>query len=335
MGPPDVPMQADAMPPAVATGTWRRAKPGLYTLVIVIVLLAAFAYRLRVNGIFACAAPGSAADSYLADCNVRGYGDFDHGSFWYGLDAPSRAAAIDADVLFLGSSRMQYAFSGSPTAQWAAAISVRPFLLGFSHTENVRFFEPLLRQMKPRAKAYVINVDRFFDDRLTNVTADLLRDAGTEDRYRGKLRWQPVHRRLCSAAPRLCGDNYAIYRARATGMWTSLGRDPGFVASGTGDGPPEDAERWPEFAKIAQDFVAALPVDRECVVLTHVPSQKSKIAEARAIAAALGRPLVTPAVDGLRTFDTSHLDVPSAERWAKAFFAAAGAELARCVHGPR
>ena len=66
-------------------------------------------------------------------------------------------------MLFLGNSRLQFAFSTSATADWFSAASARYYLLGFSYFENMIFAEPLLRKIRPRAKVYVINVDDFFD----------------------------------------------------------------------------------------------------------------------------------------------------------------------------
>jgi hypothetical protein len=46
--------------------------------------------------------------------------------------------------------------------------------------------------------------------------------------------------------------------------------------------------------------------------------------------------LVTPdPVEELQTIDGSHLDGPSAERWSRAFFQAAGPEIQSCIekHG--
>lgn len=309
----------------------QRARPGVYIAIVVCALLAAFGYRQRINGIFACPATGYAADAYLSDCLARNYGDFDHGSFWYRLDGPSSQSANQADVLFLGNSRMQFALSGRPLANWAAAASVRTYLLGFSHSENLRFYVPLLRSLEPRARAYVINVDRIFDDRLTWMTSEILRDPDAADRYRDKQRWQAVHQRICEAAPALCGNSWAVYRTRRSGAWTSFGTAAHFRPSGTSDAPPENQNRWPEYIRLAAEFLATLPVDPDCIVLTIVPSAESKTAEARAIAAALGRPLVIPQLEGLRTFDASHLDGPSADRWARAFLEAAGPQLAGCV----
>jgi hypothetical protein len=77
--------------------------------------------------------------------------------------------------------------------------------------------------------------------------------------------------------------------------------------------------------------VAKLPVERGCIFFTVVPWAATPREEAETIAAALGIHLLAPRGDGLRTFDGSHLDVPSAEVWSQEFFALAGDAIERCA----
>jgi len=79
------------------------------------------------------------------------------------------------------------------------------------------------------------------------------------------------------------------------------------------------------------EFLAPLPIAQECVVLTMVPSVSTRYAEAAAIAERLHLPLVAPRLEGLRTFDGSHLDSASAERWSRAFYEQAGPLIERCL----
>jgi len=52
---------------------------------------------------------------------------------------------------------------------------------------------------------------------------------------------------------------------------------------------------------------------------------------AQEIAKALGLPLIAPQVDGLMTFDGSHLEPASAARWSAAFLEAAGPVIQDCA----
>ena len=81
---------------------------------VLLVVVATFAAKLRTTGVFAC--PSSYGDhAYLSDCNASNYGDYDHGAFWFGLEPSAQQAAGRAQVLFLGNSRIQFAM-GTPAA---------------------------------------------------------------------------------------------------------------------------------------------------------------------------------------------------------------------------
>ena len=57
-----------------------------------------------------------------------------------------------------------------------------------------------------------------------------------------------------------------------------------------------------------------------------------RIGNVTAIAEALGVPLMTPELSqDLLTFDGSHLDKASAERWSQAFFQMASSKIRSCL----
>lgn len=303
----------------------------MYIVVVMCALLGGLPLYLRTQGIFACPATGYTAHDFIADCNASAYGDYDHGAFWFGLEPEALRSAAEADVLFLGSSRLQFGLSSKVAADWFARRSIHHFLFGFSDTETVVFAGPVLRRLEPRAKAIVINVDRFFDDRISKPTQELLRNNSEAWwKYRAKRAWQSFHRDLCGKAPLLCGSSTVVYRSRTNGAWQMHGArvNEGLPVF---DGPPLQSERWPEFSRIAEGFLSHLPVQRNCVLLTIVPTVETKRAEAEAIASAVGLELVAPQVGGLRTFDGSHLDAVSAERWSSAFLDAAAPRLLNCL----
>lgn len=309
-------------------------RPGLYVLILVLSVLGAFAYKTRGEGVFACPGNGYGSGHYLAHCEISGYADYDHGAFWFGLEPEARRHAVNADVVFLGSSRMQFAFSTAATDKWFSAIGANYYLLGFTYTENVKFAAPLLSELKPHARVYVINVDRFFDDtRETPPAKQILRESDARTRYKDKQFWQSLHKSVCSAVPAICGTNPAFFRSRENGAWELAGTLAAWNAAPktTSDGPASDEERWDHFAALGREFLSKLPVEKHCVLLTIAPYDGTKRAEAQAIADALGLDLVAPQPRDVTTFDGSHLDRPSAERWSKAFFDAAGTRIRECL----
>ncbi len=192
------------------------ARPALYIAIILAVIMGSYAYKLRTEGIFSCPADGYAATWYLSYCHTPGYGDYEHGAFWFGLEPSLQDSVAHADVLFLGNSRMQLALSTATTADWFAAASARHYLMGFGYGENVAFARELLRKFKPQAKIYVINIDRFFESFETVPAKTVLRDQAAPLRYEVKHLWQLVHRPICRALPAACGKHYVIFRSRDT-----------------------------------------------------------------------------------------------------------------------
>jgi hypothetical protein len=308
--------------------------PVVYAGVILVVVLASYAYWTRTRTIFACPADGYSADRYIAYCDAGNYADYEHGAFWFDLEPWAWRRAKDADVLFLGNSRLQVGFSTAATADWFSGVSAKYYLLGFSYYENALFAEALLGKLRPRAPAFVINVDDFFDLSETEPVKSIWGDPQAEGKYEWKRFWQPVHKSVCQRFGKLCGSHVATYRSRETGAYDM--RTPRDVTPVSYDESVEQSVVDADTAA-AIDFVKRFAQGR-CVILTMVPSVETKIGKANAIAKGLGAKLVTPGtLEGLQTKDGYHLDQPSAERWSQAFFQAAGPEIRSCLekHGER
>ena len=210
-----------------------RPRPVLYILVIVAAIVGAFAWHMRDAGIFACQASDYAGDHYLGYCNGTAYADYDHGAVWFGLEPEVREAAAAADVLFLGNSRLQFGFSAPPIGRWFSDAGASYYLLGFSDNETYKFTGPLLESLKPKARAYVINVDKFFFERESPPGAEILHSPDARARYLAKRAWQPTHRLICGAVPAVCGDALAFYRDRPTAAAMALASRRLFSGEGT------------------------------------------------------------------------------------------------------
>jgi hypothetical protein len=328
--PSDLSVSADRVPEG---GVWA-ARPGIYVLIVLAIVIAVSGYSLRRDGVFSCQATGYASNRYLAYCQATSYGDYDHGAFWFGLEPQASEAAASADVLFIGNSRMELGFSSRATDDWFTSFSAHYFLMGFSHYANIVFEAPLLRKLNPRARVIVINADRFFEQSESAPARTVLHDSTARARYEQKRHWQPVHRALCSTIPALCGDEYVIYRSRATGRWQVTGGQIKNVPVSY-DGEGKDEATIAGYVASGEEFLSALPISRECVILALVPYVKTDVTTARVVAARLGVTLIAPQPDSLNTFDGGHLDRPSAERWSAAFFAAAGPRIRQCLAGTR
>jgi hypothetical protein len=293
-------------------------------------MIGAYLANLRVNGVLACASNHYSNTSYMSYCNAGGYADYDHGAFWFGLEPEALDAAAAADVLFLGNSRVQFGLSTDATSDWFAAANASYYLLGFAYAENVRFTAPLLKELKPRARVYVINVDDFFDDVLTEPVADIFSSTDALRRYRGKQAWQAPHRVVCGKFPALCGDERATFRETGNGTW-KISSTNGLRPAAAGHAPAQEQGSF-DIDTLGEPFLTQLPVAPECILLTLVPWELTASSRAIVIAEELGLPLIAPFMNDLETFDGSHLEPGSAQRWASAFFAAAGPSIQRCLN---
>lgn len=301
----------------------------IYIGVVLLTVFCASVYKLRTDTIFACSADGYSADRYIAYCNGANYADYEHGAFGFGLEPSVQNFVRNANVLFLGNSHLQVAFSTKSTSDWFSTAAVRYYLMGFTYYENVIFAEPLLRQIKPNARVYVINVDDFFKRWETPPAKEVLDNPEGRDRYETKRLWQRVHELVCKGRPELCGDDLVYYRSRETGAYTKRPGRQKITPVSYDQIVDQDVVN--SDTAVAIDFLSHLPVKRECVILTETPTVETKIGNANAIAKALGETLVTADIAGLQTYDGSHLDQSSAERWSRAFFQVAGPMIRECL----
>ena len=305
-------------------------RPGLHLSVVLVVTLAAAVYGFREQSLLACPVSGYGTDVYLAYCGSTGYGDYDYGAFWFDLEPTATKAAAEADVLFLGNSRMQFALSSGATSSWFTAAGFTHYLLGFAYDGNYKFIGPLLAKLRPKARVYVINLDLFFEDEDRPPARAVMHDSSAPIRYERKRRWQELHRFVCSTFALVCDEKAAFFRSRKTGSWHFAGRG-NFTSKAASFDEQIDKGVLEAFAARGERFLAAVPVPPECQILTMVPTVDTPVGTAKAIAAALKRPLIAPQMTDLQTFDASHLDVTSAERWSSAFFREAAPLIRSCL----
>lgn len=308
-----------------------RTNATLYVAVVVLLTLAASWVELRWRNIFACQASPSSND-YVAYCDVKHYGDYDHGAFWYALEPTIGSSVRNAEVLFLGNSRLQWAFSGTHTTDWFSSARASYYLLGFAYDENYRFEGGLLTKFASRPKAYVIDLDGFFLPSASEPAQLVMSGGDTLRRYQDKQFRQRVQEFVCGRLARLCGHRFTFFRSRTTGQWARNGGS--FDSVPTSEVETVDEADVEQQTRAGAEFLSQLPIARACVIFTMVPTVNTRYAEAAAIAARLHVRFVAPRLDGLRTFDGSHLDTLSAARWSRDFYRTAGPVIERCLGQP-
>jgi len=133
-----------------------------------------------------------------------------------------------------------------------------------------------------------------------------------------------------AVARRLCGTTATLYRSRRDGRWISNGAWPFKDTLPAPTFNPDSAE-VARYAGNAARFVKAFPIDRRCIVITHVPDGMTPDSVARTIAERIGATFIAPKFSGLGSPDGSHLDSASAERWSAAFLELLEPVLRRCL----
>ena len=313
-------------------------KYGTYILIVLPVLLAVWPYSFRAHSIFLCQAPRPGSDEYIAYCQSTTYGDYDYGAFWFGMEPEATNAAANAQVLFLGNSRTQFGLSTKATADWFSSLPATYYLLGFAFNVTYKFEGAILRKLRPKAKVYVINIDLFFEQAEPPPASVVIQDSGARSRYESKRWWQVIHEAVCGSHPTICGNRHAFVRSRATGAWRLSGGPIRSVPVVYDEHVDQNMVKV--YVGLANQFLSNLPVHRDCVILTVLPTGDTSswdevgatsIGTAKAIAADLGLNLIAPKLTGLTTFDESHLDPQSAERWSAAFTEAAGPQIRQCL----
>jgi hypothetical protein len=318
---------------ASTIGGFFRVRPTIYIMILLTAVVAPFLYKLRTESIFSCQAHGYDPDRFLTYCEAPTYSDYEHGAFWFDLEPAAQTSAANADVLFLGNSRVSFAFSTNATVKWFSSVSATYYLLGFIGFENSIFERALLHRLKPRAEVYVINIPEFFQPSEAPFAKAVLNDDAARIRYREKRLVQFVHKPICISLPIICGHALAIFQSRRTGMWYMPDRSmlKGRERPVSYDQQIDEREIDDAIA-IGHTFLSELPVRPECVILTAVPAAGTRLNAANTIASGLGKRLVIPQhVDELQTLEGDHLDPASAERWSEAFFKAAGPQIQKCL----
>ncbi len=283
-----------------------------------------------------CRSSGYDNEHFLAYCDNPTYADYEHGALLYGIEPGVIDNLRSADVLFVGNSKAQFAFSSKPVEDYFDALHIRFFVLGFGYGEESTFSLAVLRKWRVSPKVLVINADPFFSKAISSAGSSAL--DGKPAFLWGlalKLLFQRVHRELCFVAGYVCPQSKAsIFRSARNGQW-SLSSWAAAEKSVPVDGSTRftmnrDALRDP--ARLGEEFLNAVGVERGCVILTGVPNA---LVDSPAIAAGLASFLktqsVSPEVAGLTTMDSIHLTPASAERWSAQFVQAMTPMLGRCL----
>lgn len=277
---------------------------------------------------------------FVAYCSSPGFGDFEHGVYYYGLQPDTIEHLSRANVLFFGTSRAQLALSTTALTQFFAAKTIRPYLLGFGYDEPGAFPLALIKKYQLKPDAVVILADPFFRDRTTGHVRVSSKDwfrwrVITElYEYTTKRGMIAVGTTLCRLWPSRCMPTWAsVYRSRQDGTWQTFAFDYSKRSSVTGQAPTTYAASMAAAdLPFAKRFVAATGVPRSCVVLSAAPGPLvNSDAYLTEMGRLLGVRVALPKLDGLTSFDGNHLSPESAEQWSAALLQEIGGTLEGCT----
>lgn len=264
-------------------------------------------------------------DTYLAA--DRG-GHLDHHVHYFGLDEEALAALREAEVLFLGNSRLMFALRPNVLDAFFDARGLDYYVMGFGFREGDRFPLEILRRFDIYPRLVVVNADGFFGRDLSEWATEVIRDNRLdalklqhENEVTHAVR-RVVHRVVPNwldifERPGIDeGEEFIAYRSRRNGTWR--------VSPWPADGhtvpslpPSKEAASWTLDA--ARAFKAELDERGSRLVLTFVPTPTPETREAADVAQALNVPFAVPLIEGLTSYDQSHLTEDSATIWTERF----------------
>lgn len=275
---------------------------------------------------------------YLQSCVNPGFVAFDYqaGALYYGIEPGVHANIRRAQVIFLGSSKMQAAFSTDATLNYFAGQNVRFYLLGLGGPNLGGATLPIWKRVRPHPRLVVINADPFFAVPIPEHTRDLY-SGGIETYW--MLAWvagmQRVQRLVCPTFPSVCSPTYrTVYRSARNGRWYWRNSYMPEQSIPQNDLLHRDVpdDRLAAAADAGERFLREIGLPRDCIVFTGIPNNHYDApAIARRLADRLGTAFILPEVDGIMMLDDAHMNFSSAEHWSAAFLERLTPVLQRCA----
>ena len=277
---------------------------------------------------------------FMAYCHTRRYGDYEHWAYWNGAEPEILEGLKQADVLFLGNSRTQFAFSTEAVSDFFRDYPSKHYVFGFGVGSQSEVPLRMIERHKLKPKVLVINADPFFSDYFSDVNVRMTKnDRSTSWGFDARKWLQKEQRKICVGnktsngivKKAFCsGESETLYRNRKNGHWrTDFFRENKMIPVSYDDKLLLD--RLDKTVEYAQNFIKRTGIDRSCVIITVTPRTDTPLQFARRLADKLQVPSAFPSIDGLITIDGSHLDKVSAERWSREFLRLAKPVIDRCA----
>jgi hypothetical protein len=298
----------------------------VFTLLTACWLLAPRSISLRFRALAPSISPPLSPDWYLAYFN----GDVEHFAIYNDLGGAAESLKR-ADVLFVGNSRIQYAFRDRATLRdFFSARNMTYFVLAFGYNEGEIFPEAIIRKFDLHPKWVIVNANPFFGTQ-ASVPATQAMSLGYWEAWKTSFEAVSslaVQRRIHRIFPYFGLSQwdknqvqYVAYRSRSDGTVLSVEArgTPEPVRPGDGFSGPLPTE---DQIKEAKEFKKDLDARGAKLILTWIPPGSGNTA--RTLASLLHVPFVPPEETGLSTYDGRHLDYKSGRRLSASFLSAFG-----------
>jgi hypothetical protein len=246
---------------------------------------------------------------------------------WHGI-GDSIENAKNADILFLGNSRVQLGLRRQYIMPLAEKDGLNIFFLASAPVETGRFFLEIIKKFDLRPKLVVCNVDNtFFSGQHSEIAEEVVKISRTqayrtcaEDIFIGELRLR-MHRVL----PRISSDERNIlgprdglhYRSTQTGCWWSA-LEPQITIPIIYDSKEREIDTEQE--QFALELKRELEARGARLILMVVPNSESYRVQAEYLAELLQVPLIAPRPARLYGFDETHLKPASSKRFTDCFW---------------
>jgi len=273
---------------------------------------------------------------YLARCNNSNFGEYETGAIAYGLESGISEGIRSAQVIFVGSSKLQQAFSTKATTAYFAEQNIRFYVLGFAVQNSAGFVLQMLKDKGASPSVLIVNADPFFiTDPRTNLS--VLEWGGLRAYWRlaKMMGLQRLQRATCPNLPSLClPPDRTIYRSADTGQWRWQGSyypEQSIPFNEFMQDKPSDNDLTAA-VEFGERFLREIDINRDCIVFTGIPNndQEAPVIASR-LAQRLGTRLILPKVEPILLLDDYHLNFDSAERWSAAFLNELTPVLQRCL----
>jgi len=282
--------------------------------------------------------PSSSNDQFLAYCHSIRFGDYEHFAYYHQSEPEAVRYLKKAEVLFLGNSNTQFAFSTSAITRYFESAKVQHYVFGFGHGAQSGVAKSVWEKLDLSPKLIVINADPFFTGEVNATFARLL-EAGAAPHpvwenlpmwlrptvfgEHARKRWlQQQQRARCDGSvgkSHWCnGTADTLYRRVTDGHWNVANYRENLQIPVSND----DAlhiDHLANYADVAEEFIQVVGLPKQCVVLTVTPRSSTPGRYVQQLARLLNTPLIVPNVENLLTIDGSHLQADSAERWSAAW----------------